>query len=60
MVGPSEIIILLIVLLIVIIAARYRTKRICPNCGFAIQTYTRRCPECGVDFPRKEDPTRSS
>ncbi len=57
MVGPSEIVVLLLILLIVVIAARYRTKRICPNCGFAIQTYARQCPECGIIFPRKE-PTK--
>ena len=29
---------------------RFRTKRICPECGLAIHTETPTCPSCGHNF----------
>jgi len=52
-IGFWEIVILIGVLLIIILASRYKTKRICPRCGFTIRTYARSCPDCGMVFPRK-------
>lgn len=53
-IGPWEIVILITVLIIIVLASRYRTKRICPKCGFTIRTYTKSCPECGMVFPKKQ------
>ena len=53
-IGPLEILILLIVLLGIVLISRHQAKRICPQCGFAIRSYTTECPECGMVFPRKE------
>ena len=52
--GFWEIVILIILLMIVVLASRYQTKRICPKCGFAIKSYTKSCPECGMVFPKKQ------
>ncbi len=61
--GFGEVLILIIILIIVVLVSRYQTKRICPKCGFAIRSYTRSCPECGMVFPKKvvrsEAPTAS-
>jgi len=54
-IGFWEIVILIIVLMIVILVSRYQTKRICPKCGFAIKSYTKSCPECGLVFPKKQN-----
>jgi tRNA(Ile2) C34 agmatinyltransferase TiaS len=51
--GFWEVVILIAVLMIVILFSRYQTKRICPKCGFAIKSYTKSCPECGMVFPKK-------
>ncbi len=53
-IGPLEILILLIVFLGILLISRRQTKRICPQCGFAIRSYTTECSECGLVFPRKE------
>ena len=29
---------------------RFRTKRVCPGCGLAIQTHTATCPACKRSF----------
>lgn len=53
--GFWEVVILIILVVIVVLVSRYQTKRICPRCGFAIKTYTKSCPECGMVFPKKQD-----
>jgi rubredoxin len=53
-IGPLEVLILLIIFLGILLISRRQTKRICPQCGFAIRSYTTECPECGLVFPKKE------
>ena len=53
-IGPWEVLILLIIFIGILLISRRQTKRICPQCGFAIRSYTTECPECGMVFPRKE------
>ena len=53
-IGPWEMLILLIIFVGILLISRRQTKRICPQCGFAIRSYTAACPECGMVFPKKE------
>lgn len=53
-IGVWEVLFLLIILIGVVLISRYKTKRICPKCGFAIRSYTSECPECGTVFPKKK------
>ena len=54
-IGPWELVVLIVVFFVVILISRAQTKRICPRCGFAIRSYTAKCPECGVKFPKNEE-----
>ena len=53
-IGPLEVLILLVIFLGILLISRRQAKRICPQCGFSIRSYTPECPECGMVFPRKE------
>ncbi|MXZ01687.1 hypothetical protein F4Y93_13990 [Candidatus Poribacteria bacterium] len=56
-IGFWEVAFLIILLLGIVIVSRlverFRTKRICPECGLAIQTHLPTCPSCHFNFPIK-------
>ncbi len=57
-IGILEVAFLIILFVGVIIVSRIvsqlRAKRVCPNCGFVMHEYYRKCPSCKHEFPRSE------